>query len=465
MNKNKLLKNITLAFENGDFEDTLRRRVTYQSVSQGNADPQFLKGYMEQHIKPELEGMGFECRFFENSVEGRAPFMVACRIEKKDSPTVLTYGHGDVVAGYDEQWTGDLKPWEMKLVGDAWYGRGTADNKGQHTINIMALHEVIKERNGSLGFNIKMIFEMGEEQSSPGLRQFCREQKELLASDVFIASDGPRISKESPTLFLGARGSILLELSVEPRQEGLHSGNWGGIVSNPVIVLSNAISEIVSKSGKILIPDLTPKEVPENIKTILKNIKIDESSLGQLIDSDWGEKELSLAEKLFAWNTFEVLAINAGDIEKPVNAIPPNAKAICQLRFVVGTNPEAIEKNIRKYFNENGFKDVSLKVLRGSPATRTSLDSQWVKDITRSVEEVINKPLSIIPNFGGALPNDTFSEILGLPTIWVPHSYPGCKQHAANEHLPKQLAYEGLLIMGSIFWELGNSKKTKTVLN
>jgi hypothetical protein len=65
----------------------------------------------------------------------------------------------------------------------------------------------------------------------------------------------------------------------------------------------------------------------------------------------------------------------------------------------------------------------------------------------------------ILPNFGGSLPNDVFAEGLGLPTIWVPHSYPGCSQHAPDEHILLPVTEEALAIMAGVFWDLGEMKK------
>ena len=62
---------------------------------------------------------------------------------------------------------------------------------------------------------------------------------------------------------------------------------------------------------------------------------------------------------------------------------------------------------------------------------------------------------AILPNLGGSLPNDCFADVLGLPTIWVPHSYPACSQHAPDEHLLSPVAREGLAILTGIFWDLG----------
>ncbi|MET0683642.1 MAG: M20/M25/M40 family metallo-hydrolase [Casimicrobiaceae bacterium] len=118
---------------------------------------------------------------------------------------MLIYGHGDVVAGHDSQWTGGRSPWQVSADGGRWYGRGTADNKGQHSINLAALGQVLAAR-GRLGFNAKLLIEMGEEVGSPGLRRICETRAMSLRADVLIASDGPRLRSDRPTIFLGSRG-------------------------------------------------------------------------------------------------------------------------------------------------------------------------------------------------------------------------------------------------------------------
>ena len=61
----------------------------------------------------------------------------------------------------------------------------------------------------------------------------------------------------------------------------------------------------------------------------------------------------------------------------------------------------------------------------------------------------------MLPSLGGTLPNDVFADDLGLPTIWVPHSYTGCCQHAPNEHLLVPVAREAIRLMTGLFWDLG----------
>jgi acetylornithine deacetylase/succinyl-diaminopimelate desuccinylase-like protein len=81
-------------------------------------------------------------------------------------------------------------PWQVTVEQGRWYGRGTADNKGQHSINLAALEAVLQSRGGRLGFNCKWLFESGEEIGSPGLREICLQEQAALRADVFIASTG-----------------------------------------------------------------------------------------------------------------------------------------------------------------------------------------------------------------------------------------------------------------------------------
>ncbi len=155
---------------------------------------------------------------------------------------MLTYGHGDVIRGYAAQWRAPLDPWSLVVEGERWYGRGTADNKGQHSINLGALASTLAARQGRLGFNVTLLLETGEEVGSPGLHALCATLREELAADVLIASDGPRVSAARPTLFLGSRGAVNFRLAVRLRAGAHHSGNWGGALANPAVLLAHALA-------------------------------------------------------------------------------------------------------------------------------------------------------------------------------------------------------------------------------
>src|SRR6516165_9684331 len=359
-------------FDSGEFLVDLRRRVAIPSTSQEPERAGALRRYLDDEMVPSLAPLGFTSRVLDNP--SGPPFLVAERKEDDAAVTVLIYGHGDTVRGLDDLWRGGISPWVLTVEGTRLYGRGTADNKGQHSVNIAALAAVIAER-GRLGFNAKILIEMGEEVGSAGLRELCAEHKhKLLQADLLIASDGPRIAPDRPT-----------------------------------------------------------------------------------INRDWGEPDLTPAERVFAWNSFEVLAFTAGTPDRPVNAIPGHARAHCQLRYVVGTDVDDIIPALRRHLDRHGFEKVEVR--RGERgvfrASRLDPDDPWVGFAARSIERTTGRAPAILPNFGGSLPNDTFADVLGLRTIWIPHSYAGCSQHAPDEHLLAPIAREGLGAMAGLFWDLG----------
>lgn len=455
MTREQAISTVHRFFDTGGFQETLARRVAIPTESQNPDRGPALEQYLETEMRPAFEAMGFECRILRHA-KARAPFLFAQRIEDPALPAVLGYGHGDVIRGLEKEWKDGLSPWKLTPEQNRWYGRGIADNKGQHSVNLQALQAVLEQR-GRLGFNAKYLIEMGEETGSPGLRELCEENRELFAADLLLASDGPRLSPERPTIFLGSRGSMNFDLSIEARAGGHHSGNWGGLISNPGIQLAHAIASIVSSTGQIRIREWVPAELPASVRRALADCEVDGGPDGPEIEPWWGEPGLSPAERVFGWCSFEVLAFKTGNPETPVNAIPPRAWARCQLRFVVGVDAENILPALRRHLDSHDFSMVQVTPARDVlfQATRIDPEDPWVQWAADSIARSSGKKPAILPNLGGSLPNDIFTDVLGLRTVWVPHSYPGCSQHAPNEHLPPELLREGLGIMAGLYWDLG----------
>lgn len=455
MTREQALAQAEQCFDSGAFRALLARRLALPTESQNPDRAAVLADYLESEMRPAFEALGFTCRTLTHP-KALAPFLYAERIEDPALPTVLGYGHGDVIRGLEKEWKEGLSPWALTEAEGRWYGRGIADNKGQHTINMEALRLVIETR-GKLGFNAKYLIEMGEETGSMGLSELCAEHRDLMSADLLIASDGPRLAPKRPTIFLGARGSLNFDLSIEARAGGHHSGNWGGLISNPGIQLAHAISSIVSPTGQIRIREWVPAELPAAVRRALADCQVDGGADGPEIEPEWGEPGLSPAERVFGWCSFEVLAYKTGNPDTPVNAIPPRAWARCQLRFVVGVDPDDLIPALRRHLDEHGFSMVKIALTRESMfrATRIDPDDAWVQWAVDSLERTSGQKTALLPNLGGSLPNDIFTDVLGLRTIWVPHSYPGCSQHAPNEHLPPELLRQALGLMTGLYWDLG----------
>ena len=445
-------------FDSGALLADVTRRVSLRTES-GDASRGNLLAYLEQEMAPAAERLGARPRILSNPDVSGGPLLVARRREDAQLPTVLTYGHADVVPAEEHRWRAGLDPWRVTVEQDRWYGRGTADNKGQHTINLAALEQVLAARGGRLGFNLTILIETSEESGSPGLREFCAQHREDLAADVLIASDGPRVAAERPTVFLGSRGSAGFTLRVPLRERSCHSGNWGGALRNPATVLASAIGCLVDGQGRILVPGLRPPPIPESVRAALSTIVIGADPGDPRIDHDWGEPGLTVAERVIGWNTLEVLSLAAGSPGLPVNAIPGDAHAHLQLRFVPGTGIAGLETTLRGHLDRHGFEMVAVEPRGVMNASRTDPQHPWVRFALASLERTAGGPPSLLPNLGGSLPGDAFTDELGLPTVWVPHSYPACAQHAPDEHLLGSLARQALQLMTALFWDLGEGPR------
>jgi len=258
----------------GEFLGELDRRIAYQTESLNPEKRDALRAYLTEDLEPAFSRLDFSTRLIE-SPTGNNPYLLAEYRESGSAPTVLMYGHGDVVDGMVGEWRDNLDPWRTTISGNRVYGRGTADNKGQHSINMSALRAVRETRGGRLGFNAKFIIETGEEIGSPDLRQVCEQLRDELKADLLLASDGPRLSADRPTLFLGCRGGIRIHLDVNLREGSHHSGNWGGVLANPATILAGALATLVDAKGRLQLDQLKPPRLSNKIRSSLADVNIE----------------------------------------------------------------------------------------------------------------------------------------------------------------------------------------------
>lgn len=452
--------------DDGCFEAELGRRVAIRTESQKFPDPGAIAEchrYLEAEMKPAFAALGFTTRVFDNPFDGQGPILLAKRIEDADLPIVLGYGHGDVVRGMEEQWTKGKGPWITTRDGERLYGRGTADNKGQHTLNMAALRAVMQTRGGKLGFNAKFMIEMGEEAGSKGLKELVQKHKADFAADVLIASDGPRVRQDRPTIALGCRGAINFDLVVDLREGGHHSGNWGGLIANPGIILAHALASIVGPKGELLVEELKAPPMSDAVSAAIADVEIDGGEQGPAVDAWWGELGLTPAGRVYAANTFNILTFWTGTPGRPVNAIPPKAVANCQLRFIAGTDVGNIIPALERHLAAKGHLLVKVTpppaINDGFfAASRIEPDHPWAKLVTASVQRSSNAKPAIIPSMGGSICNDIFTDDLGIPAVWIPHSYASCSQHWPDEHILLPLSRNAIGLMAGLYWDIGEGK-------
>jgi acetylornithine deacetylase/succinyl-diaminopimelate desuccinylase-like protein len=274
---------------------------------------------------------------------------------------------------------------------------------------------------------------------------------------VLIGSDGPRVMPDVPTIATGTRGTFHFDLVVSLRAGGVHSGHWGGLTTDPAVVLSHAIGTIIDRNGKILVREWLPQNgVPAGVRSTLAGCEVGGGGEAASIDPDWGEPGLTAAEKIYGWNSFIVLAMQSGRPENPLNAVAPDARAHCQIRYTVDTDPATFATALRRHLDAAGLDSVTIEnaAIR-MPASRTDPAHPWVRWTIASMERTLKRRVQVIPNSSGGLPGDVFADHLGTALVWVPHSYNGCQQHGPDEHLLTGPAREGIAAFAGIWWDLG----------
>lgn len=323
-------------------------------------------------------------------------------------PTVLIYGHYDVQpADPVELWHSD--PFEPVIKNGKIWARGATDDKGQMYVHIKSVEAFFKTV-GKLPLNVKFLIEGEEEIGSGNLSPFLTEKKDLLKCDAVLISDTSLFAPGTPTITYGLRGLCYMEIEVTGPDRDLHSGTYGGSVDNPINVLSNMISQLMSKDGKILIDGfyddvlkVTAKE-RENFKALNFNEKEFAKSIG--LKELKGEKGYSTLERIWARPTLDCNGIVGGWTGQGAKTVlPSKATAKISMRLVPHQEPKKIAKLFAKQIKKITPSTVKVEVreLHGGFPVITSLDDKAALAASRAMAKAFGKK-TVFMREGGSIP-------------------------------------------------------------
>ena len=231
-----------------------------------------------------------------------------------DKPTVLVYGHYDVVpAAMEDGW--DTPPFEPVEKDGKIYARGATDDKGQLFIHVKALESYL-ETNGGAPVNVKILLEGEEEISSPNLTPFIKANLDLLKADVCVISDTSMRTIEEPAITHSLRGMTYIEIEVEGPKEDLHSGLWGGAAHNPALALVEILGKLYNPDNTIAVPgfydDVVPL-TPEEREMIAKTELTEEQYKAVTgVPAAWGDANYTIRERISARPTLDINGMWSG---------------------------------------------------------------------------------------------------------------------------------------------------------
>ena len=262
-----------------------------------------------------------------------------------DKPTLLVYGHYDVVpASLEEGW--DTDPFEPVVKDGKIYARGATDDKGQLFIHVKALESWLKTA-GAAPINVKILLEGEEEVSSPNLTPFIEANLEKLRADVCVISDSSMRVIEEPAITHSLRGMTYIEIEVRGPREDLHSGFFGGAAHNPAVALVEILSKLYNDDGTIAVPGFYDDVVPltEDERQMVDKTAISEEQFREAtgVPQSWGDANFTLRERVSARPTLDINGMWSGySGPGPKTIIPAVAGAKLSSRLVANQDPDAI---------------------------------------------------------------------------------------------------------------------------
>ncbi len=376
------------------------------------------------------------------------PVVYGEKLVDSSLPTVLVYGHYDVQPAEPlELWKSP--PFEPEVRDGKIYARGADDDKGQLFMHVKAFEFMVAEE--KLPCNVKFMIEGEEEIGSPSLKQFCRENKELLKSDVILISDTTMISLDVPSITTGLRGLSYLQVEVTGPNRDLHSGLYGGAVANPVNVLSNMISQLTDESNRITIPGFYDDviEASKEERNEMAKAPFDLGAYKGALDIEEvdGEKGYSTIERTGIRPSLDVCGIWGGFTgEGAKTVLPSKAYAKISMRLVPNQDSERVDQLFEDYFKSIAPAGVKVVVrsLHGGQGYVSPIDTAAYQAASKAVEETFGKkPVPF--RSGGSIPIvSDFEEVLGVKSILLGFGLESDAIHSPNENYPLDNFFRGI---------------------
>ena len=375
-----------------------------------------------------------------------------------DAPTVLVYGHYDVMPAEPlELWKSN--PFEPDVRDGRLYARGADDDKGQSLIQVKAFEYLVRE--GKMKANVKFIFEGEEEIGSPSLEPFMIAHRDLLQCDIILVSDTSMIGKDTPSITTGLRGLAYWQMKVTGPNRDLHSGHFGGAVANPINVLCGMLNKVIDADGRITIPGFYDKvlPIPEAEREMIREIPFDEQKYMQAIGVDalQGEAGYNTLERNSCRPSFDICGIWGGYTgEGSKTVLPSEAFAKVSCRLVANQDHEEISRAFVEYMQQIAPKSVKVEVtpMHGGQGYVCPIDLPAYKAAEVGFEKAFGKkPLAA--RRGGSIPIiATFEKVLGVKTILMGFGLEQNAIHSPNESMDLEVFENGIVAVTEFYQAL-----------
>ncbi len=383
------------------------------------------------------------------------PVTFGKKIIDENLPTVLIYGHADVMP-VDPIDLWKSPPFEPEIRDGKIWARGADDDKGQAFMHAKAFEYMVK--NNCLPCNVKFIIEGEEEIGSPSLKKFMEDNKEMLKADIILVSDTSLIAPDIPSITTGLRGLSFMEVEVTGPNKDLHSGLFGGAVANPINVLTKMIASLTNDNGVIQVKGFYDdvEEVSKEERAEMAKAPFNEEKYRNALDIEEldGEAGYSTPERTGIRPSLDVNGIWGGYTgEGAKTVIASKAYAKISMRLVPNQDNVKISKLFEEHFKAIAPNTVKVKVeaLHGGQGYVSPIDIKGYKAAEKAYTDIFGvKPVPV--RSGGSIPIiSTFEEVLGIKSILMGFGLESDAIHSPNENFSLEMFFKGIETIPAFF--------------
>ncbi|CAN5775118.1 dipeptidase [soil metagenome] len=382
-----------------------------------------------------LERAGLEATVHSTA---KHPVVTAVGPRVPGAPTVLIYGHYDVQpADPIDLWTGD--PFEPTIDDGVIVARGASDDKGQVYCHVKGV-EALMAVDGALPVNLKFLIEGEEEIGSPHLPAFLEANREDLAADVVVISDGAMVAQGTPTITYGLKGLAYVSVRVSGAGRDLHSGAYGGGVPNVLNALAEMIASLHDGQGRVTVPgfydDVLDLDDDERAQIAKAPFSEAEFRRDAGVRATPGEAGYTLLERLWARPTLDVNGVSGGfQGAGSKTVIAAHGMAKLSSRLVPNQDPHDIAEKLEAHLRAVAPAGIEVSVhveALGHPAM-TPLDSPPMRAAAEALRMVWERD-PVFARSGGSIPVVAdFQRILGADPVMVGLGLENDRIHSPNE--------------------------------
>jgi acetylornithine deacetylase/succinyl-diaminopimelate desuccinylase-like protein len=386
------------------------------------------------------------------------PMVVARWSGAPGRPTVLLYGHYDVQPPDPlEAWT--TPPFEPTIRDGRIFARGVADNKGQHLAQILAIEAHLKVH-GRLPCNIILLLEGEEEVGSPHIADFIRTHRDTLRADLAVTADGQMHASGRPNLKFGSRGVVSFDLRVRHAKRDVHSGNFGGVVPNPLWTLVHLLATMKNPQGEITIDGFHDAIIPPSAeeREAAARLPLDLPGFMQSLDVDRLDEPAGrpFYERLSFHPTLTLNGLHGGYGGPGTKTVLPHeAIAKCDVRLVAAQDPADILAKIAAHVARHAPEVEFICTEEGMYPSKTPMSAPLAKPIQRAITSAYGIDPLLYPSGFGSLPGYVFTDILGIPAFVVNYANADAANHAPDENMTLECFHNGIRCGAAILHELG----------